>query len=470
MSCSIGRSDKSSITIENPASIAAMFRIENTNASAFQVMCKPTFEIRAGERRTLDILYIPSFVGQREEAIIKFNSPELGTYTYSVVGTGKPPQTFSPLIIETVIGTTSLASIDFMNPFPYKMSYSFSMTSDCASVFTLLNKKRTFTLNAYAEIRQIPFTFAPPTPGQYCADVVIMAHDDITWFFPIRATGTASRGIPVQSVTGRSRQLVTRSILFPLVGEREDFDASEYTAKFIYPRGYEFLGAILSIKPTEVQLLDGTPTLVASVRSQSRRPLDLIIEVLIGNVLSQVWNFQMKLAIASALPLETITLECGLGKVVSYQIRLNEMFNGRTACHAYFAAGSAAEFTVSEEETWIEPSLADLCELPFSVLYAPTTYGKVQRGLLVVDTLEAQWTFEFMGKSPDYVPPNILRSGRVDISLPESAKRFAEERMVRKRNIVKEGIDFIRMVRPRTSLQTRPPGLVRPIKNLNETS
>jgi hypothetical protein len=377
---------------------------------------------------------------------------------------------FSPLVIEAMISTTSSASIDFMNPFPYKMSYSFSMSSDNPGIFALLSKKRSFTLSAYGDVRQIPFTFSPPVPGQYSADVVVMGRDDIKWFFPIRATGAASRGIPVQSLTGRSRQLITRSIPFPLVGEREDLDASEYTAKFNFPRGYEFLGSILSIRPTELQHVDGAPTLVAAVRCQSRRPIELVVEVMIENVISQVWNFQMRLMIASALPLETITLECVLGKVVTYQITLNEIFNGRTACHAYFAAGSAAEFGVSEEETWIEPTLADVCELPFSVLYAPTTYGKVQRGLLVVDTLEAQWTFEFMGKSPDYIAPNILRSGRVDISLPESAKRFAEERAGRKRNIIKEGIDFIRMVRPRTSVQARPPGLVRPIKNLNETT
>jgi hypothetical protein len=472
MSCPIGRSDKTTLMLENPLSATATFRVENTNPAAFQVMCKPTFEIRGNQRKTLEILYMPSFVGQREEATIQFNSPELGQYMYGLIGTGKPPQVFSPIVIEAMVGSTASGSVDFVNPFPYKMTYAFAITVQTPGTFALLNKKRTFTLNSYSELRQIPFTFKPPTTGQFCADVVVVGRDEIQWFYPIRGTGIASRGVVVQSLTGRSGDEITRSISFPLIGERDDFEPSECNLKVIYPRGYEFLTEYLTARPSGSESVDGAPALVGAIRFCPRRPFDLVVEVEIENAVSQTWHFQMKLAITSAPPLETITLECGLGKVVTYQVKIAEIFSNRTLCHAYFASGSASEFTVSESESWIEVSLADMCELPFQVIYTPTTYGKVQKGLLVVDTRESQWIFEFMGRTPEYVPPTILKSGRIDVSMPESAKKSAEDRAGRKRNVIKEGIEFAKMVRPKTSLQTRPPGLLRPAKkaNLNVTS
>jgi hypothetical protein len=266
MSCPIGRSDKSAIMIENATNVTAMFGMENTNASAFQMMCKPTFEIRAKQRGTVGILCIPFSLGQAEDAIISFRSPELGTYTYTVLNTGKLPQIYSRLVFETMIGTTCSGSIDFVNPSPFKMTHSFSLSTDASGIFALLSKRRSFILSPYGELRQIPFTFAPPTIGHYCADIVLVARDEMKCFFPIRATGTASRGLFVQSLTGRARQLIPRYISFPVVGEEEDFDATEYIAEFTFPRGYEFLSSLLSISQTEIQRVSRITTLVAEVQ------------------------------------------------------------------------------------------------------------------------------------------------------------------------------------------------------------
>jgi hypothetical protein len=92
--------------------------MENTNPAGFQVVCHLTFEIRGNQRKKLDISYIPSFVGQSKEALVKFKSSELGTYAYSLIGTGKPPQVFSPIVIETMIGIIASGFADGVNPFP----------------------------------------------------------------------------------------------------------------------------------------------------------------------------------------------------------------------------------------------------------------------------------------------------------------------------------------------------------------
>jgi hypothetical protein len=74
-------------------------------------------------------------------------------------------------------------------------------------------------------------------------------------------------------------------------------------------------------------------------------------------------------------------------------------------------------------------------------------------------------------KSRIYIPTNIVNTGRIDISVSESAKKWSEERPTWGKKIIKEGIDFVRMARPKTSLQSK---LVRLMpatkKNIHETS
>jgi hypothetical protein len=82
------------------------------------------------------------------------------------------------------------------------------------------------------------------------------------------------------------------------------------------------------------------------------------------------------------------------------------------------------------------------------------------RGLLVIDTLEAQWTYEFIGKIPPYIPPNI-RTGLVDFSMPESL-RNSEPRTGRK-TIIKDNIELAKIPRrPRTAMQPHR-SIVRPV-------
>jgi hypothetical protein len=463
LSAPIGRRDRVSILLENPTKNLVSFRIENTNPSSFQVISKPTFELRPHQKRPMEILYMPASVGQREEATVTFRSDKLGDFIYFFVGSGKPPQLFSPIIVETSVDTVASSYVDFVSPFPYKLQYSVLMTTETPAVFAMLGKKRSFTLSSYGETHQIPFTFTPIQAGRYRADVTVMGGDDIRWTFPIIGNGTVGRGVAVQSIVGKSRQDIHRQVRFPLVGEREDFDPSEYIVRIQYPRNYEFLAQSLTIRQDDIQYSDATPVLITTVRYLPKRPVDTVLEISVENPMGQSWKFQMKFVITAAPPVERIVMEGALNKTATCRPTIPEVFGGRTLCHAYFAPGSAGEFTVSDNTSWIEASLSEKCELPFTVVYAPTTYGKVMKGLLVVDTLEAQWTFEFIGKTPDYVPPVIGKSGRIDISPPDGIKMWEKMRSARKRNIVKDNVDFVKLARPRTTLGARP-ALAQPAK------
>jgi hypothetical protein len=176
--------------------------------------------------------------------------------------------------------------------------------------------------------------------------------------------------------------------------------------------------------------------------------------------MTQLWHFHLKIAITVGRPDSIMIVEAGLNKKVEQRLNVTHIFPTRTASRAYFTPGSASEFSLSAAEAFIEPSVNEVALLPFIVYYEPKMYGKRMRGLLVVDTLEAQWTFEFIGKVPDYKPPVIEKSGRIDISIPESAIKWAEMKgNEKKRNVIKENIDSVKLAvpRPMTSLGQRGP-------------
>ena len=455
MACPIGRSSMTSITIDNPLDQDTSFRVENNNQTCFQVKASQFFHIGPKEKKRIEITYIPSSIGTREEAEVKFVSPDIGLYVFSLTGTGKPPQVLSPTIIESDIGNTASATVNFVNPFPYAGKFTLSLASEAGDAFRLLSKKRSFSLSSYGEIHQIAVIFTPPRSGHFKANVVV-TKGEIQWFFPVIGNGSVGKSTNVPVVSGKNRQKVSQEIKLPLIGEREQFTASEYTVDVHYESGYEFMQKTFNAHPTNVVVIDGTPTLQVAVEYQPKRPLTIPVELSVENPLGQSWKFEVKIDIGVGEPYELITLECGLNKCVERKIFVDDKVTQRTFFHAYFANGSSGEFRISQTDGMLEPCLKDGFELPFTVTYEPKMYGKVMKALLVVDTLEMQWTFEFIGKVPDYIPPSKNRvTGTIDCSMPESVRNWSEIRSSMKRNCVKDNIEGAKITRPRTALGSK---------------
>jgi hypothetical protein len=276
--------------------------------------------------------------------------------------------------------------------------------------------------------------------------------------------GYLYRGTGMPVIAGESGKIISNIIRFPLVGERENFDASEYIVKTLCPKGYDFVLDALEIQPREIVPVEETPNIEVFVEYMPERPMDIILELLVENPMTQLWHFRLRLVISTGPPVEVVTMEAGLNKAEEWRPTVRRIFAVRTPCRAYFAQGSASEFTLSASEGFIEPSINQVCQLPFVVQYAPKMYGKVMKGLLVIDTLEAEWTFELIGKVPDYRPPVIEKSGRIDVSMPASAIKWAEMKAgERKRSVIKQNIESAKFAVPRTSLQNRPGFTKRPV-------
>jgi hypothetical protein len=78
LSAPIGRSASTYIILANPTQSGATYRVENDNQSAWQVVSKRVIQLAAGETRKIEIRYIPTSVGVKENVLIGFRSSETG--------------------------------------------------------------------------------------------------------------------------------------------------------------------------------------------------------------------------------------------------------------------------------------------------------------------------------------------------------------------------------------------------------
>jgi hypothetical protein len=411
-----------------------------------------------GEKRKVEIRYIPTSIGVREVATIAFRSADIGDQIYQLSGTGKPPQPLSPTVVSSAVEQTKTALILFTNPFPYpsRFSVSISMENEGPEVFKFLQKRRVFSLNSYGEEYQIPFLFSPISVGEFRASIVVASLGptrgplpeleslpSVRWIYPVIGTSVETTISQINLLKCRAQQTLEQVLKITLVGETESFAASEYELKIELPRGYEYIRSILDLQATGLVRSENTSELTLRAVFSPQRPFQQTIPLIVRNPLAQEWTFQIELNVEFGKPSGTIVVESLLNKTGVAKIQIPMVFGSQVPFHVYFAAGSASEFSLSSSHGMIEPSFAGATELPVDLLFSPKMYGKLLKALLVVDTMESQFLFDIVGKTPDYVPP-VVTKGIFDRSIV--GQSHPPKRIGRVRN------DAIGSIRSRSTL------------------
>jgi hypothetical protein len=220
---------------------------------------------------------------------------------------------------------------------------------------------------------------------------------------------------------------------------------------FGIPPEYEFMHQALDLKCQSIQRHENSADLSVALKFSPQRPVQCLAPVTIKNPLGQEWHFEIDFKVDRGKPIATIVVESFLNKSGRLKPVLPRRFNSQTPFHAYFVHGSASEFTVDQEHGFLEPSLGESTELPSSIVFEPKMYGKVLKGLFVVDTLDSQFLFDVIGKTPEYVPPVVQASpARVGImsALGEEQSR-PQTTIVKKKNILRESAESAKIAKPK---------------------
>jgi len=212
---------------------------------------------------------------------------------------------------------------------------------------------------------------------------------------------------------GQAGKLITHSIQIPLIGEEEEFSGSDYQVSIDYPEGYEWLHSVISYEPFEIVQQLATRILKVTLNFQPRRPIRENLQLVAENPLGQKWSFILKTIISQPPIMKIITLESYLNIETSTRIQLDEPIRQKTYFTARLTPGSTVEFRVLPSHGVVETSLSHQDEFLVEVFFKPTSYGKIMRAVLVLDTNDVEYVIEVLGKLPEYVPPFFEHSRRI---------------------------------------------------------
>lgn len=477
----IGKYASTFVTLTNPTDKIVSFRAENDNMASFQVISKKIIQLNPHAKKKVEIRYIPSSIGKKEAASICFKSNEVGDWIYKLTGTGKPPQPLSPIILNSSINSTSSAFILFNNPFQSPSKFLVSLSTSLESktnepsddnynddeneIFKILIKKKIFTLSKFGEEFQVPFVFSPTKAGKFEAHIVIAALGsarnpapdsqtvpDLTWVYPIIGNSLTNDTPKVRSIRTKAHLPISEKMNFPLPGESESFDSSEYKMELLIPPSYDFVRNCIDFRAISINRYENSIDLNVEVKFSPLRPFSVLGTLSVKNPLGQEWQFQLDLKVECGKPNGMIVVESLLNKQGAAKCIIDSTFPSQTPFHAYFVHGSAAEFHVEPEHGLIHQSLGNSTELPITIFFEPKMYGKLLKGLLVIDTLDAQYLFEVFGKTPDYVPPIAQPdSTRLGTHLTDEEYNVIQPFVKKKRNVIKDNIEGAKIAKPRVN-------------------
>ena len=489
----LGKSSSTFIDIENPIDSPITFNVTNDNTIAFRVLSKPTVQLGPNEKKKIEVRYLPTTVGVKEYATIIFKSDQIGDWVYELIGTGKPPQPHSPIIVASNVSSTSSALALFSNPFPYSSRFSITLKSDGEQgIFSFLTKRKIFTLNSFGDEFQIPFSFSPNEVGHFKGSIVVaylgpakgplpnlppvststspsgtsfstpatlssrQAYSSqsvsrnnnslIQWIFPIIGNSVSGSTDAVYQIKCHAHDTIETTMKFSLVGENEVFNANDYSLKPELPEEDSFIRYSFEITPTNI-LRSKAVELVTSIKFSPKRPCHSVFPFRIKNPIGQEWVFQLELRVDQGKPTAVIQIESLLNKTGTAKVSIPLIIREPTPFHAYFIQGSAQEFSAIPEHGFIQPAFTlSNCEteLPLTVIFSPKMYGKVLKGTLVIDTLDTQFIFQVVGKTPEYVPP-IIQDGTSQSRLDNVIKAEDIVRMQPKRDkrqIIRDNIEM----------------------------
>ena len=91
----------------------------------------------------VELTYSPSDLEKQDMAVIVFESKEIGSWTYRVIGMGVPPTRFKETTISGSLGKQTTNSITFRNPFrdPISVLVLLESEDNHKDVFSLVMKK-----------------------------------------------------------------------------------------------------------------------------------------------------------------------------------------------------------------------------------------------------------------------------------------------------------------------------------------
>jgi hypothetical protein len=320
--------------------------------------------------------------------------------------------------------------------------------------FTLLLRKTTgLVLSPFASM-SVPLSFLPVSIAEKHATVEVRgSHRDqpLAWTFPVRGVVNAPPHLHAFTFACQAKKSIRQVVELPLRALADLTGPETFTHELIIPDAIEpLVGRALQIDGLETTIRSADQPLKFQVRAARRlfdaparramprlqwaavvtvrtcvrspfqvlfeplRPFSTSVTLVVKRGTGGRWPFELQLDSLEPDPDDTITIEANLAQTSTVKFALTNRFPSYATFQAYFSTESAYTLSVSPANGLLAPAGSE--GTVFAVSFAPTEYGKLQRGRLIITTAELQWTYEVVGTHPHFALPRNV-SSKVDSHL-----------------------------------------------------
>merc|ERR1739838_80811 len=165
--------------------------------------------------------------------------------------------------------------------------------------------------------------------------------------------------------------------------------------------------------------------------------MNTCVQLTVTSVTGGTWTFPLVIAASEPPPDDVIAIEAvQLMKPSTVAFKLHSQAGHPTPYEAYFVESSDADFSVEPATGELLPKGTEGSQIKVS--FTPKMYGCKYSALLIVKTLDMQWSYQVIGLLPKYRPPvakSRLASGP-PASLVKQSKR-------NRPNFMRENIELL---------------------------
>jgi hypothetical protein len=454
LKCELGRTQTTSVRIENPTGQEVVLKHRSTNKINFKII-QQRVVLPALEHANVAIEYSPSSLGEQEEANIFFEHPVVGSWAYKVTGIGLPPDEAKQLTVVAQVSRPVSSTITFKNPFLDTIHALIVLDSKSEKgVFSLLNKKAKVQIGPLATT-QIPFSFCPPTMTQHSAEITVsVVKPNLTWTYAIQGVAEAPTDSTLHTFMIQAREVLETTYCFTLAGlDAAPLDPHTDALSVALEVPPQFESRVKSCFSIELEdYLERKPKdkkeVGLKVRFAPLRPFVAMCNLVITRASGGRWRFDLKLEATEPEVDDTISIQSPLNKPASVAFRLCNHTGVYANFDAFFDAESAYEFTVQPTSGVLEPQ--GKTGTTFVITYKPTEYGKPVQGKLIIQTEDVYWSYRVRGTHPKYTAP-VADKAKVTTRLSKDVQAHMANS-----HAVRRGKNFIR-----DNMAAAPSGVLR---------
>ena len=453
LACAVGAKATCPITIENPLGKEISLQAHVTNRTNF-VVDPPSVTLPPYGDATVLVEYVPSSIGEDEHTQITLTNPNLGDWQYLATGRGEPPAVMPEHCPVATVAEASSYMFSFRNPFPMPLVLDVTLrntkvdaTSAAAAVpelatagssrgsrrgssrgsersrksepvepaepdaFTLLLRKTSGVVLSPFTSMSVPLSFAPVSIAEKHATVEVKApyrDGTLTWQFPIRGVVNAPPHLHALAFSCPAKKAIRQVIELPLRALAGLTGPEAFAFELAVPSSAKALvDRALTITPVETTISRVDQPLKFQVLFEPLRPFTTTVTLVVLRSTGGRWPFEMQLDATDPEPDDTFSIEANLNSTTTVKFSLTNRFQAYAPFQAYFSTDSAYTLDVAPSNGLLAPAGSDGTQ--FSVSFSPTEYGKLERGRLIIQTAEMQWTYEVVGTHPQFqLPTNVV--------------------------------------------------------------